>query len=80
MPDAVLSGIPPEAAEAARATLGGALAVAAQLPDHLGAALRALPRSVHAGLQLTAVVSAVTVMVTAVVAMVLLRRGRHGSP
>jgi len=81
MPDAVPPGIPPEAAEAARATLGGALAVAAQLPDHLGAALRGAAREAFTqGLQLSAVVSGVTVMVTAVVATVLLRRARPGSP
>jgi MFS transporter, DHA2 family, multidrug resistance protein len=80
MPDAVPLGVPPQAAEAARAHLGGALAVAAQLPDHLGAALRGAAREAFTqGLQLTAVASAVTVAVTAVVAMVLLRRERRGS-
>src|SRR5258707_13955785 len=39
MADAVPAGVPPEAAEAARATLGGALAVAAGLPAQLGAGL-----------------------------------------
>jgi DHA2 family multidrug resistance protein-like MFS transporter len=39
MTDAVPTGIPPHAAEAARDTLGGAVAVAGQLPDQLGAAL-----------------------------------------
>ena len=78
LPDAVPSSVPPEAAEAARATLGGALAVAAKLPEHPGAALRGAAREAFTqGLQLTAVVSAVTVMVTAVVAAVLRRRAQR---
>ncbi|HYV68111.1 MAG TPA: hypothetical protein VE964_17850, partial [Myxococcales bacterium] len=44
MADAIPPGVAPEAAEAARATLGGALAVAAQLPEQAGAALRAAAR------------------------------------
>ena len=50
MADAVPAGVPPEAAEAARDTLGGAVAVAEQLPDQLGAdAARRGPRGVHPG-------------------------------
>ena len=37
--NAVPDGVPPEAAAAARATLGGAAAVAGRLPDHVGAEL-----------------------------------------
>ena len=39
MADAVLAGVSPEAAEAARDTLGGAVAVAGRMPDQLGAEL-----------------------------------------
>jgi DHA2 family multidrug resistance protein-like MFS transporter len=79
MADAVPSAVPPEAAEAARGTLGGALTAAAQLPDRLGAALLGTAREAFTqGLQLSAVVSAVTVMVTAVLAAVVLRPARRG--
>jgi len=80
MADAVPAVVPPEAAEAARGTLGGALAAAAQLPDQLGAALLDTAREAFTqGLQLTAAASAATVMVTAILAAVALRRGRAGS-
>jgi MFS transporter, DHA2 family, multidrug resistance protein len=78
MADAVPPGVPPEAAEAARGTLGGAVGAAAQLHDRalgdafLGTAREAFTR----GLQLAAVVSAVTVAVMAVLATVVLRRAR----
>ncbi|HYV67447.1 MAG TPA: MFS transporter [Myxococcales bacterium] len=75
MADALPRGIPTEAAEAARSTLGGALAVAAQLPDQVGAALRAAAREAFTqGMELTAIVSAVVVAATAVLATVMLRR------
>ncbi len=79
MADAVPPAVPPEAAEAARGTLGGALAATAQLPDQLGAALLGTAREAFTqGLRLTAVVSAVTVMVTALMAAVVLRPARRG--
>jgi len=57
---AVPAGIPPEAAEAAKGTLGGAVAVAAQLPDQLGAALLNAARIAFIdGLHVTAAISAV---------------------
>jgi MFS transporter, DHA2 family, multidrug resistance protein len=78
MVDAVPSAVTPETAEAARRTLGGAVAAAAQLPDQLGAALLVAARGAFTqGLQLTAAVSAITVVVTSVLAAVVLRRARH---
>jgi MFS transporter, DHA2 family, multidrug resistance protein len=80
MADAVPTGVPPEAAEAARGTLGGAVATAAQLPDQLGAALLGTARGAFVdALQLSGVVSAVTVTVTAVLGAVVLRRARTGT-
>ena len=77
MAEAVPAGVPPEAAEAARSTLSGALATAAQLPDQLGATLLGAAREAFTqGLQLTAAVSAVTVMATAVLAALAMRRAR----
>ena len=53
MAEAVPAGVPPEAAEAARSTLSGALATAAQLPDQLGATLLGAAREAFTqGLQL----------------------------
>jgi DHA2 family multidrug resistance protein-like MFS transporter len=76
----VPASIPPEAAEAARATLGGAVAAAGQLPDRLGAPLLDAAREafVH-GLQVTAVISAVIAMSLAILVTVLLRQVRTGS-
>ena len=80
MADAVPAGVPPEAAEAARATLGGALAVAAGLPAQLGAGLLGSAREAFTqGLQLTAVICAAVVLATAIPAALLLRRVRAGS-
>jgi DHA2 family multidrug resistance protein-like MFS transporter len=79
MADAVPPGVSPEAAEAARGTLGGALSAATQLPDQLGAAFLGAARAAFTqGLQLTALVSAVTVAVTAVLGVVVMRRARSG--
>jgi len=80
MADAVPPGVPPEAAEAARATLGGALAVAAGLPAQLGAGLLGSAREAFTqGLQLTAVICAAVVLATAVLAALLLRHVGAGS-
>jgi len=77
---AIPAGVPAEAAEAARGTLGGAVAVAGQLPDQLGAALLGTAHEAFAhGLQLTAATSAVIVTSLAVVAVVLLRHVRAGA-
>lgn len=78
--DAVPDGVPPAAVEAARDTLGGALSVAEQLPDHLG---RGLVDAAHAaftqGLHLTAGVGAVVAMGVAILVMTRLREVRTGS-
>jgi DHA2 family multidrug resistance protein-like MFS transporter len=69
----VLDGVPAEAAEAARDTLGGALVVATQLPD-FGAALLATARAAFtSGLRVTAIASAFIVAGIAVLVLVALR-------
>jgi MFS transporter, DHA2 family, multidrug resistance protein len=78
--DAVPSGVPHDAAEAARDTLGGAVAVADELPDRLGAGLLDAAREAFTqGLQLTAIVSAALALGVAILVMVLLRHVRAGS-
>jgi DHA2 family multidrug resistance protein-like MFS transporter len=73
-------GVPPGAAEAARDTLGGAVATARGLPDPLGAALLEAAREAFTqGLQLTAIMSAAIVLVMAILAAVVLRHVRTGS-
>lgn len=84
MADVVPPGVPPEAAEAARGTLGAAVAAAAQLPGPLGASLLGQAREAFTkGLQVTALVSAITVMATAVLGVALRRdgvRAKQGPP
>jgi MFS transporter, DHA2 family, multidrug resistance protein len=78
--DTFPDGVPPDATEAARDTLGGAVAVAAELPDPLGAGLLDTAREAFTqGLQLTAITSAAIVLGMAVLAAVLLRHVRAGS-
>lgn len=78
--DAIPAGVPQSAAEAARDTLGGALAVAKQLPDRLGADVLAAAReAVTHGMQLTATTSATVAAGIAILATVLLRRVRTSS-
>jgi DHA2 family multidrug resistance protein-like MFS transporter len=73
--DAVPAGIPPAAAEAARDTLGGAVAADDQLPDALSAQLLDAAREAFTqGVQLAAGISAAVVILAAVLAVVLLRR------
>jgi MFS transporter, DHA2 family, multidrug resistance protein len=63
-----------QAAAAAQDTLGGAVGVAAQLPQQLGAVVLAAAREAFVqGLQLTAALSAAVAAATAVMATVLLR-------
>jgi MFS transporter, DHA2 family, multidrug resistance protein len=77
--DAVPAGVPPEAAEAARDTLGGAVAAAGQLPDQLGAALLdAANQAFTHGLRLAFAISATASVAVAVLAAVQLR-GSRGS-
>ncbi|HEU5303219.1 MAG TPA: MFS transporter [Gemmatimonadales bacterium] len=70
-------GVPVGVAEAARGTLGGALAVVDQLPPQVGAELLDTAREAFVGaLQLVAGISAVVVVVTACVVVLLLGRSR----
>jgi DHA2 family multidrug resistance protein-like MFS transporter len=72
--DALPAGVSSEAAAIARDTLGGAVGVAAQLPDAVGTALLDAAREAFVlGLQLTAALSAVIAVGVAVMATVLLR-------
>ncbi len=75
-------GVPPEAFEAARDTLGGATAAAAQMPGNRGEQLVEAARDAftHA-FALTAGICAAIAAVTAVAALILLRRvGRQTAP
>jgi DHA2 family multidrug resistance protein-like MFS transporter len=76
MTDSVLVGVPPEAAAAARDTLGGAVAVAQQLP-HIGTLLLDTARRAFThGLHITAATSALIVVGLAVLVLVALRHER----
>jgi len=80
MAGSIPAGIPSRAAQAARDTLGGAVAAARELSQQLGAAL--LDTARHAftrGLQVTAMTSAVIVIGMAVLVVVLLRQVRPAS-
>jgi MFS transporter, DHA2 family, multidrug resistance protein len=80
MADDMPAGVTPEAAADARATLGGALEVAGQLPDQLGIALMEAARNAFVqGMQLTAGISAVGAVALAIVAAVLLRHAKAGA-
>ena len=79
MAGSVVDGIPPDAAVAARDTLGGAVAAAGQLRG-LGAALLDTARKAFThGLQVTAITSALVVLGMAVLVMVSLRHVRSAS-
>lgn len=70
-------GVPEQAAAVARDTLGGAVTVAAQLPDRLGAALLEAAREAFTrGLHLAAAVSAAAALAFAVLVVVVLHE-RH---
>jgi MFS transporter, DHA2 family, multidrug resistance protein len=67
------AGIPSEAAAVARDTLGGAVGVAAQLPEEPGGALLAAAQEAFVrGMQLTVSLSATLAVVVAVMATILL--------
>ncbi len=69
------AGVPAESAEAARATLGGAVAEAGGLPGPLGEALIETARSAFvAGLSLAAGFAAVIAFATAIVILIVLRK------
>ena len=75
------SGLPPEAAEAARATLGGAIAVAEQLPERVGAALIVPAHAAFVqAFQLVAIVCAGVVLVLAVLVMMRMRSATDKAP
>ena len=78
--DVVPDGLPPETMEAARSTLGGAVAVARQLPGQLSAELLDTARAAFTrAFQLTAAISAAVSLITAIGVLVLLRGVRAGS-
>jgi DHA2 family multidrug resistance protein-like MFS transporter len=71
---ALPAGIPPKTAEAARDTLGGAVAAAGQLPDQLGQALlRAAHEAFTQGLHVAFSISAAAVIGAATLTAILLR-------
>jgi MFS transporter, DHA2 family, multidrug resistance protein len=73
-------GIPSEAAEAARDTLGGAVSVADQLPNQLATELLDTAREAFTqGLQMSAITSATIVLGMAILTAVLLKHIRPGS-
>jgi DHA2 family multidrug resistance protein-like MFS transporter len=72
---AVPNGISPEASEAARGTLGGAVAVSKELPEQLGAALLRPAREAFVqAFEITAAISAGIALAAAIGAAVVLRR------
>jgi MFS transporter, DHA2 family, multidrug resistance protein len=78
--DGVPAGVPRDEAEAARDTLGGAVAAGDQLPGPLAAELLDAAREAFTqGLQITAVTSAVVLTVLAVAVVIVLRRVPAGS-
>jgi MFS transporter, DHA2 family, multidrug resistance protein len=78
--DDVPAGVPPEQAEIARDTLGGAVAAGDQLPESLATQLLDVARDAFTlGLQVSALLSAVLAAVSAVVAAIVLRNVRSGS-
>ncbi|MFN2590279.1 MAG: MFS transporter, partial [Actinomycetota bacterium] len=80
MASAVPNGLPPEAADAARDTLGGAIEVAGRLPGELGPALIDAARDAFTqGLHIAAAVSVVGSIGLAILVMTFLRRVRLGA-
>jgi len=78
MADAMPHGVPVNVGEIARGTLGGATAVAEQLPGHLGAALLGTARDAFVqAFVATAAVNAVLVLASAIAATLLLRRSQN---
>jgi DHA2 family multidrug resistance protein-like MFS transporter len=74
MAETLPTGVPADAAEAARETLGAAESVASTLPGELGTALsRAAEQAFVSGLQTTALTAAAVLAVAAAVVTVLLR-------
>jgi DHA2 family multidrug resistance protein-like MFS transporter len=74
------AGVPAEAALTARDTLGGAVAVAQQLPGDLGAAVMEIAREAFvAGMQVAATISAILAVGIAILAVILLRNVGSGA-
>jgi MFS transporter, DHA2 family, multidrug resistance protein len=80
--DAMPAGVPPDASRAAGDTLAGATAVAAALPDPLGAGLLAVAREAFtSGMHVVAAISAVALAAVAVLVVTTLRHVRPlGAP
>ena len=79
--DALPTGVPVQAADAARATLGGAVVAAGQLTPPLGAELtRAAQTAFIAGLRFCAAISAIGSITLGVFAGVALRGTRPSAP
>ncbi len=77
MTDDLPAGIPHHTAAAAQDTLGGAVAAAGQLPDHLGRALLWAARQAFTqGLHVAFAISAAAVIGAAILAAILLRHPR----
>jgi DHA2 family multidrug resistance protein-like MFS transporter len=78
MATAVPSGVPPDATEIARGTLGGASAVADRLADPVGAELLSAARDAFTqAFVVTAAVNALIVLATAIAATLTLRHIRN---
>jgi DHA2 family multidrug resistance protein-like MFS transporter len=81
MAGAIPAAVPADSAEAARSTLGGALAVAERLPGALGAELLGRARDAFVqGVEMVAAVSAAVLVVTAIGAVIVLRNGEGKAP
>jgi DHA2 family multidrug resistance protein-like MFS transporter len=74
------AAVPADAAAVARDTLGGAVAVAGQLPGQLGAAVLDVARDAFVqGMQVAATIGAIIAFTVAILAVVLLRNVSSGS-
>jgi DHA2 family multidrug resistance protein-like MFS transporter len=78
--EALPAGVPADAQIAARDTLGGAVAVAGQLPAQLGAAVLETARDAFVqGMQIATTISAVVAVGVAILAVVMLRNVGSGA-
>ncbi len=74
------AGVPADAAAVARDTLGGAVAVAGQLPGQLGSTVLDVARDAFVqGMQVAATISAVLAVAVAIIAVVMLRNVGSGA-
>ena len=79
--DSIPAGVPAQAVDAARDTLGGAVGVAGQLPGQVGSALLEVAQAAFVqGMQVTAAISAVVAVGVAILAVAMLRNVRPNSP